>query len=151
MAALGLLPDLLPPGALSTCRFERFIDRGARKINPVSAGENQTILTWSVDRHPAKWLPKLDELALECLGSYETLRGCPDLDSWSARRWLRHAPRCLGSLARGMRLLRCPTEVARSFLNRVREMTTSGLLDVTVEVNLSCRGEFERHRLSQPA
>ena len=148
MAALGVMPDLLPPGAFSTRRFEHFLGNRARKIDPVSASEGQTILTWSVDRAPARWLPKLDDVALECLGSYRSPHGYDGLDTWSARRWLSQAPRYLGRLARGMRLLRCPTEVAHTFLNRVREMTTAGLMDVAVEINLCSRGHLESHRIA---
>jgi hypothetical protein len=150
MAALGVLPDLLPPGALNACRFEKFLTHGARKIDPISVRNHQTVVTWSVDREPARWLPKLDVIALDCLGSFHSLRGCSDFDTWSARRWLQNAPRYLGRMAHGMRLLRCPTQVARSFLSRVREMTNTGILNVAVEMNLSCRGELECHRLAQP-
>jgi len=149
MAALGVIPDLLPPGALmSTFSFEDVLGNRARKIDPVSATEGQTILTWSVDRAPARWLPKLDDVALGCLDSYRSPHGCDGLDTWSARRWLSQAPRYLGRLARGIRLLRCPTEVARAFLSRVSEMTTTGMMDVAVEINLCSRGDLESHRIA---
>jgi len=148
MAAIGVLPDLLPPGALNATRLERFLVHGARKIEPVSASHDQTILTWSVDRWPARWLPKLDLVALDCLCSFQSRHGCTGLDTWSARRWLNHAPRHLGRLARGMRLLRCPNRVAHDFLGRVRRLMTAGMLDVTVEIDLCSRGELEYHRVA---
>lgn len=148
MAALGVMPDLLPPGALNVYCFKDFLGRGPRKIDPVSASKNQTVLTWSVDRTPDRWLPKLDVVALECLGAFRIPGGCADLDTWSARRWLSNAPRCLGRRAQGMRLLRCPTEVAHDFLGRVREMMTAGLLDVAVDINLSSCGDLEYHRIA---
>jgi hypothetical protein len=145
MAEFGVLPDLLPPGALNALRFETFLDQGAQQIDPVSAGRNQTVLTWSVDRAPALWFPKLDAIALDCLGSSQSTQ------AWSARRWLHYAPRYLGRLAQGVHLLRCQKEVAHGFLDKVRELAASGQLDVAVDICLSNRGSSESHRLSPPS
>jgi hypothetical protein len=150
MEELGVWPDLLPPGALNADRLESFLDHGAQKINPVAASENQTVLTWTVDRVPALWLPKLDAIALDCLDSYQGAQGSADPYAWAQRRWLTHAPGYLGRLARGSRLWRCPTPVARMFLTRVQEQMEARLIEAAVEIGLSSCGEVENHQLSKP-
>jgi hypothetical protein len=145
MVAIGVLPDLLPPGAVDALRFEPFLRLGARQVDPVSADENLTVLTWKVENAPALWLPKLDAIADDCLGSF------PGSTTEAARRWLERSPRFLGRLAQSSRLLRCETEVARAFLNKVREAVASRQLDVQVEICLTGGGESHVHELSPPA
>jgi hypothetical protein len=151
MVKLGVLPDLLPPGTLNAPRYENFLNTGAQQIDPIYMSVGQTVLTWSVDRVPALWLPKLDAIALECLGSFHGLHSRANLDTWAASRWLRYAPRYLGPLAQGVRLLRCPTEVARGFLSRVQELVAARKLDVAVEITLSNGVEPEIHKITPPS
>lgn len=144
MVEHGVLPDLLPPGSLDAPRFEVFLDEGARQIQPATAKKGQTVLMWSVDDAPALWLPRLDAVAGECL----SLSQSPETPS--ACRWLRLAPRYLGRMAQGVRLLRCQTRTARQFLDRVREQVASGEIAVPVEVRLSGQGDTRLHRFSPP-
>jgi hypothetical protein len=102
MLERGVLPDLLPPGAPA---FAAFLRQGARPVVPADPTQNQTVLTWSVAASPALWLPRLDDLVLDCLSPAAS----------GARRWLRLAPRYLGRLAQGVRLLRCDKETAVRF------------------------------------
>jgi urocanate hydratase len=143
MLELGLLPDLLPPGVLDAPRFEVFLLLGAQQIDPVVADKGQIVLTWSVDAEPNLWLPKLDSIARDCL-SLSLPR-----DSWPGRRWLRRAPRYLGRLAQGVRLLRCETAAAEAFLGLVQEQVANGQLGVSVEISLCSCGRSESHRYSR--
>jgi hypothetical protein len=145
MAELGVRPDLLPPGVLDAPRYEVFLDQGARQVNPVAADDGQAVLTWSVSAAPAIWLPKLSAIASDCLIE---LNG-PEMGS--ALRWLRLSPRYLGRIVEGKRLLRCETEVARDFLNRVRKEVANGRLGVSVEVLVGSCGESKLHRFLPPA
>ncbi len=144
MELLGVLPDLLPPGALDAPRFESFLSKGARQVDPVSPGELMSVLTWKVASAPALWLPKLDAIARRCVGQSRSP------ESSAAGRWLRLAPRYLGRMAHGTRLLRCDIEAAQDFLAEAREQVASGQLGVAVEVFLSGQGESETHELSPP-
>ena len=144
MVERGVVPDLLPPGALDAPRFEAFLLAGARQIEPVAAKKGQTVLTWSVIGAQANWLPRLDAVACECLDSSQSL------EDWSARRWLRLAPRYLGRLAQGMRLLRCQTSTAQCFVERVRQQVENCEIVVPVEIRLSGQGESTLHRLFPP-
>jgi urocanate hydratase len=144
MMERGVLPDLLPPGALDAPRFEGFLIEGARQIEPVAAQRGQTVLIWNVTGPQAHWLPRLDALAADCLSCSQ---GSQD---WPARRWLRLAPRYLGRLAQGMRLLRCPTYAALSFVERVREQVESREIGVPVVIRLSGQGDSKLHRFFPP-
>lgn len=144
MIERGVLPDLLPPGTLDAPRFEPFLIGGARQINPIAAKKGQTVLTWSVADAPVHWLPKLDALAGECLGCSKG----PEV--WAALRWLRLSPRYLGRLAQEVRLLRCQTNTALCFVERVRSQVENCEIVVPVEIRLSGVGDSRMHRLVPP-
>jgi urocanate hydratase len=123
MRERGVAPDLLRPA-------------------PADSLEGQTLLCWCVATSPSIWLPKLDALALDCLkdnmGAPEPALSLPkglDSQNWdSARRWLRLAPRYLGRMAQGVRVLRCSESAAANFLTRVREEVDSGEIGIAVEI-----------------
>jgi hypothetical protein len=144
MLERGVLPDLLPPGFSGASRFSMSFGRGVRQIELVAPEDSQTLLTWHVAAAPAQWLPKLDAIALDCL--------CPDSSpaAWAVRRWLRLAPRYLGRLAQGVRLLRCGESFAANFLERVREQVERAEIGVPVEIRLSGRGESVLHSFTPP-
>jgi urocanate hydratase len=121
MLERGVAPDLLRPGA-------------ARSL------EGQTLLCWRVASSPSIWLPKLDAIALDCL----------DSKAGAAHRWLRLAPRYLGRMARGVRVLRCSESAAANFLERMREEVESGEIGVRVELTLSCEGQPEQYSFAPP-
>jgi urocanate hydratase len=102
----------------------------ARSVLPAAPVQGQALLAWSVATAPAIWQPKLDALSLDCLAP----------EDQAARRWLRLAPRYLGRLAQGVRLLRCHDHCAKKFIEEARQMVECGEIGVAVEVKLS-RGE----------
>ncbi len=73
---------------------------------------------------------------------------CLREEEWAARRWLRLAPRYLGRLAGGVRLLRCDKEAAQSFLQQVRQQVERGVIGVSVEIRLSNSAHTEQHLFS---
>jgi len=113
MLERGVLPDLLP--------------RAGRTV----ALGSQPVLSWRVDAAPAHWLPRLDAIALDCVGNIADAR------SATARRWLRLAPRYLGRLAQGLRLLRCKPEFAQDFAVRVEDAVRRGEIAAAVEIALN--------------
>ncbi|MGD0681468.1 MAG: hypothetical protein ABR990_05410 [Terracidiphilus sp.] len=126
MLERGVLPDLLPLRSAPAPEFAAFLSRGARPVVAIHADVNQVLLTWSVAASPAEWMPKLDALALDCLSS--------DQSDVSARRWLRLAPRYLGRMAQGMRLLRCDECTAARFQKKIQEQVECGEITVAVEI-----------------
>lgn len=125
MLERGVLPDLLPPDAACPPQFAVFLSQGARQVEPVDLAEGEVVATWNVASAPAVWLPKLDAIALPCLRP----------EDWPARRWLRLAPRYLGRLAQGTRLLRCDEETAARLRERILESVERGEIPVQVEVH----------------
>jgi hypothetical protein len=99
MLERGVLPDLLAP------------------IEPAPPAPGEALLTWRVAAAPAQGLPKLDAIALECL---------PANPDHGARRWLRLAPRYLGRLAQGIRILRCEPIVANAIVDRIQSAVARG-------------------------
>lgn len=142
MVQLGVLPDLLPPGALNAPAYQVFLDQGSRQVNPVSATGSQTVVTWRVGSESARWLPKLDAIARTCLAS------SPNEETWSAQRWLRLSPRYLGRMANGVRLLRCDSCVAEACLSLAREQVAEGTITVPLEIHLSSGSQSELYLLS---
>jgi hypothetical protein len=101
-----------------------------RPIKHEAMAEGDVLLAWSVAAAPAQWLPKLDAIALDCL---EKTGGS---SIGAARRWLRLAPRYVGRLGQGVRVLRCEADAADEFKSRVREAVDHAAIAVEVEVRL---------------
>jgi urocanate hydratase len=137
MQARGAQPDLLRPDAAAG-QARAAHRREAATGTDAGRLKFPALLTWSVASAPAQWLPQLDAIALDCL----------DEGAWEARRWLRMAPRFLGRLAHGLRLLRCEREVAARFIERVRERVERREIRVPVEIQTSFKGRREEHRLT---
>jgi urocanate hydratase len=121
MLERGFAPDLLRPGA-------------------ADSQEGQTLLCWRVASSPSIWLPKLDAIALDCL----------DSKAGATRRWMRLAPRYLGRMAQGVRVLRCSESAAANFLERMRAEVESGEIGVAVEIKRWCEGRLDRLSFTPP-
>lgn len=102
------------------------------------AGEDSLpLLTWSVASAPAQWLPQLDAIVVECL----------DAEEWAARRWLRLAPRYLGSRARTTHALACSQNIALRIIARVQKTFERGEIGVPVEIRCrDSRGHEEKQQ-----
>lgn len=137
MRERGVLPDRVAPGLAD--QFAGLVYRGKSLLELDLDGEAADVLVaWRVAAMPAQWLPKLDAVAADCLGA----------EQGAERRWLRLASRYLGRLAQGVRVLRCDEALAAVLLERMRERVASGEIAVPVEMQVSRRGETQRHLLS---
>ena len=132
MLERGVLPDLLLPDAAGGAGGAAFLSQGARRIEPCNRKEEQVLLRWSVASAPALWLPKLDAMALDCLGP----------EDGAARRWLRLAPRYLGRLAQGVRVLTCAPQSAREFIARLQPGGDRGEIGIAVRYSLDSHEEI---------
>lgn len=92
-------------------------------------------VAWLVDTGPAKWLPKLDAIALECLD---------EADVWN-RRWIRLSPRYLGRVAPNVRIVRADREFAASFVERMRSPYVREKFDSEATILVSSPAGFEEH------
>ncbi len=125
MLERGVQPDLLPPCDASSPQRAQFVALGARRIDFSKSEKHQAVLSWSVAAAPARWLPKLDAIALECLRPGD----------WTARRWLQFSPRYLGRMAQGVRVMNCEPSAAKEFIAKVR----LGVHRREIEVGVSIR------------
>ena len=85
--------------------------------------------SWAVSSSPANWLPKLDAIALTCLGP----------EARSARRWLRLAPRYMGRMSPRVRLLLSDRNFAAAFVEGVRQRVQSGEIGTQVQIQITNR------------
>jgi hypothetical protein len=99
--------------------------------------ENRVLVSWCVGSSPARWLPKLDAIAMECLKA----------EAWSARRWLRLAPRYLGRTAGGVRVLLGEKEFADRFVEQVRQRAGSGEIGTEVQIQVGSDNQVAEHRI----
>ncbi len=100
--------------------------------------QNKTLISWSVASAHAKWLPRLDAIAVACL----------EPAAWAARRWLRLAPRYLGRAAQSLRLLLSDQDFAARFIERVRREVQQGEIATQVQIQVGINGETEEHRFA---
>lgn len=139
MLERGVLPDLLRP-ATAAPAYSAFLSQGSRPVQLSSAEKIPALLVWRVANTPAKWLPKLAALALDCLPQ----------EKGTARRWLRLAPRYLGRRSQSVRVLRCDEETAQRFMERVRDQVERGEIKVPVEVTLTTPADTILHNFTPP-
>jgi hypothetical protein len=113
MLERGVVPDLIPP------------------IELAPRVPSEALLCWRIAAAPAQWLPKVDSIALNCL------REDGGFNSARARRWLRQAPRYLGRLAQGVRVLRCEANVAKEIVASVKSAVDRGEIATKVHIEVT--------------
>ena len=133
----GVLPDLLRSGVPLPSSHPALLHREEEQAE-ADPEKTPALVTWRVDSAPAQWLPKLNAIALDCL----------DADAWAARRWLRLAPRFLGRLAQGLRLLDCDRAFAARFVAHVRQSAARGEIPVAFEIQTHFRGRRDDCRFT---
>lgn len=131
MLERGVRPDL-------SSAESSWSDTHVRSVEPVDAGSDETLLLWHVAETPARWMPRLDAMAMEML----------EPEDECARRWLRLHPRYCGRIARGIHLLRCGPEVARNFIARVEVESLRAEIGVAVDVRMNYRGLADLYRFT---
>ena len=148
MIERGVLPDLV--AAIAPPRGEDFDAawEDIPRIELTDAQNKRNWISWCVSSAPRQWLPKLDAMAMDLVGNGE---GQAEV---AARRWLRLAPRYLGRLAEGVRVLRCEPGMAIEFMDRVRSGVERGEIGVAVEVSVKdgkeiCRFSLDRGQTSR--
>jgi urocanate hydratase len=127
------------PAAVEQEMLERGVQPDLHRVSLTAGEPEQTqFVSWSVESSPARWLPRLDAIAMGCLAP----------EAVSARRWLRLAPRYLGRAAQAVRILPADGEFAARFAEQVRQCARSGEIGVEVQIKIGHSGE-EYHILPQ--
>jgi hypothetical protein len=94
------------------------------------------VVTWQTSSSLPKELAALDEIAFTCL----------DPGDWKSQRWLRFAPRYLGRMAQGLRLIESNREFSARFFEKLRECTDRGEIVFAFEIVSLFRGVHDQFR-----
>jgi len=136
MKERGVVPDLL--------RGDLLVAGSKKLLLPKSeAAESDfrnvpAIVTWSVDSALPGDLAKIDEIALDCLA----------VDDWTARRWVRLAPRFLGRLSRELHLLKSHMEFATRFAEQTVARVERGEISFAYEIRTYVRDPEKKNWMS---
>lgn len=125
MKERGVQPDLVLGGRRDQQRTMLQFGAGSREVHLIEADTGRAFLTWRVAQAPARWMPKLDAIALECLAS----------DSWG-RRWIRLSPRYCGRAASAQRALHCDPQIAEEIISSIYASVQRGEIGVEVAASL---------------
>lgn len=133
----GVQPDLLrgnvpiaPLHPALTYEHNSQVSIQSDATTELGPGKPPALVTWRVSSLLPKDLAALDEIALACL----------DPEDWKSRRWLRLAPRYLGRMAQGLRLLNSDREFSARFIDHIRQSANRGEIAFAFEVSVQTRG-----------
>jgi hypothetical protein len=136
MLERGVQADLLREQFSSSA--EEFESADVRPLSVFGQSGECVLTTWAVSSAPANWLPKVDAIALTCL----------EREDWSARRWLRLAPRYMGRMSPGVRLLVSDRGFAAAFVESVRQRMQCGEIGTQVQIEITDRTGVEDHQFA---
>lgn len=130
MLERGVQPDLVLAEREGAAEF---VSRGARTLPVAVASPDCYVVTWSVTQDAAKWLPRVDALAIDALTNKS------DGERDTRTRWLRLAPRYLRKDLQSERYVRMFPEELNRFVALLHERMQAG--DIAVPVNVSSGGQ----------
>ena len=138
MVERGVLPDLV---AMTDERRE-VPDFGgpSRGIEMRTPDQSRAFVEWQVMRAPARWMARLDAIAIDCVPA----------DAW-ARRWIRLSPRYCGRALQARRGLYCSREAATQIARKFAAAVETGEVDTEVLLRLHRDGAVQESRLSPAA
>lgn len=125
----------LAPANIESQMAERGVVADVPRPNGGAAGStpgDAALLSWSVSREPARWMPKLDALALEC-GAHLPA---------ATRRWLELSPRYLGRLAQSFHLVLADRAFATRFMEQAMALESGA---IPLKLQFSYRGGCEEY------
>ena len=136
MRERGVQPDVVSAGKGDDGQ-RRMADFGAGsvEIQTTEPEPGLALVNWQVSEAPARWMPKLDAIVLDCLSP----------DSWE-HRWIRLFPRYCGKTAMTQRTLYCAPQVAQEIIRRVADSVQKGEISVEVALSIVSGGESEVFR-----
>lgn len=137
MVERGVLPDLVFAAAAGANRKMPSFGPDAHEIRCMDDDPNLAFVEWQVAQAPARWMGRLDVLALTCLA----------LDG-SMRRWIRLSPRYSGRRAQAQRALSCAPSSAKQIIERFAQAIREGEIAAEVSATLRAGGETQVIRLS---
>lgn len=136
MLERGVQPDLVFAGVPGKRRAVRDFLEGSREIQFAEADSGLAALSWGVAEAPARWMPKLDAIALTCVTPHSL-----------EHRWIRRSPRYCGRSALARRSLLCDPQIAREIIGRVTDSVRGGEIGVEVSVSFDGGDEHKTFRI----
>jgi len=137
MIERGVLPDFVFEGRPGSQNEMPHFGVGSRGIRHAEPDSRLAFLQWQVTRAPARWMAKLDTIALDCLLS----------DLW-AHRWIRLSSHYCGRSAQAQRALYCDPKSARQIVERFGAAVRRGAIETDVSASLIIGDETRVFRLS---
>lgn len=129
MLERGVQPDFMAERPDGTREVSDF-GAGSRVLQFNEPDPNLAWITWRVAEAPARWMPKLDAIALDCLPA----------GSWE-RRWIRLSSRYLGRGAIRQSTVYCEPESAREIIRRIADSVRRQEIGAEVVVSLASEDE----------
>lgn len=136
MLERGVQPDL--PREQFTTSADEPESADVRLLSEFEEMGERVVTSWAVSSAPANWLPKIDAIALTCLGP----------EARSARRWLCLAPRYMGRMSPRVRLLLGDRTFAAAFVECVRRRVHSGEIGTPVQIQIANQNSVEDHQFA---
>ena len=136
-------PEILDRGVQPDLTREDAIHQAGLDFQESSQDRQSATVMWAVEALPARWLPRLDAVALQSLQPSH---------QWS-RRWIRHSPRYLGKVASNLRVISADREFATRFTEHLRSTFDSQEIGTAATVWVTSEAGPEEYRFhpTQPA
>lgn len=138
MIERGVLPDVVLAGVMNHGRRIGQLGGNVREVWIRERAENLTFITWKVSQNLARWMPKLDAIALDFLAE----------EPWT-QRWIRLSPRYLGRAGMAERAFSCEPKAAVYILRQFEAAVGDGTIAAEVSVRID-GGKSKVLRLSPP-
>jgi hypothetical protein len=140
MVERGLRPDCFRAGVLRRAATVLTPSKGAADRDADPMGES-ALVAWKVDSAPARWMPRLDTIALDCLEPHDMV----------ARRWVFRLGRYLGRLGQGVHLVWSTRRFGSRLIEQVRDQANLGTLNVRGQIEVIFEGASDRFFFGSPA
>jgi urocanate hydratase len=134
----GVQPDFVFVGFSGQERTVEHFGKASQEIQFIRPEPGLALLSWQVAEAPARWMPKLDAFAVECL----------EADPW-ARRWIRLSPRYCGRSALAPRVLYCDPRAAKEIIQRIADSVRKNEIGAEVSATLEAGGECTLFRMQR--
>jgi urocanate hydratase len=140
MIERGVLPDLvfkgLPGDERDMPEFGAVLG-SSRGVELTAPDAGLAFVTWQATQAAARWMPKLDAIAQDCLASDRR-----------AQRWIRLSPLYCGRSAQARRVVYCAPDAARQIIRRFSAQVGDGEIQTEVSAGMAIGGETEVFRLA---
>lgn len=135
----GVLPDLERGAALEN-QFNPWSTRNLWRLEGEPMQSAATV-AWAVESLPAKWLPRFDAIALDCLNPQH---------NW-ARRWIERSPRYLGRVGSTLRVVCADREFAGTFVERSQKAVASEGIETAAMIWVASEAGSEEYNIRPPS